>query len=182
MSKKIYPKELILDTALEMAKKVGFDKLSIRGIARKLNISVSPVYDAYDSMHDIIQAIIIKVIDDNAASDTYFERNHGILSYALQYPILYRDIQLYTRRYKLDTTHPQDIRQLMKQESKYKGLPNNVLRSLNFDIILYISALAQLKLSDVVKDFDNDFYHNALDSVSELLLIGYSSVVKGEKK
>lgn len=180
MAKKIYNRNIILDTAISIAKEVGFDKLSIRGIARKLNTSVSPVYDSFESKHDILQAIIVKIIDENAISNTYKERNYGILTFGLKYPILYRDIQTYTRRYHLETTHPEDINALMKKDPRYKGLSDEVLRSMNFDIIIYISGLVQLKLSDTADDFDDNFYYNTLDALIELLLIAYIKAQKGE--
>lgn len=173
MAKKLYDREFVLEAALELAKETGFDRLSIRGIARKLNTSVSPVYDSFESKHEIIQAIIVKVFDENANSDCYFERNQGILSYGLKYPMLYRDIQLYTRKYYLETTHVSDVRKLMQNEHKLKGFPDNVLRSLNFDILLYISGLVQLRLSDAVNDFDIAFYKSSLKAATELLILGY---------
>ncbi len=182
MAKKLYDRNTVLDAALKLAQESGFDKLSIRGIARQLQTSVSPVYDSFDSKHDLIQAIIIKVLDENAQEDTYFKRNHGILSYGLKYPVLYRDIQVYTRKYYLETTHVSDVRNLMHNEPKLKLFEDRVLQSLNFDILLYISGLVQLKQSDAVNDFDNDFYHTTLDQATELFILGYKEAIKGEKQ
>jgi len=180
MAKKLYPQSLVLDTALELAKEVGFNKLSIRAIAKRLNTSVSPVYDSFESKQDIIQAIIIKVLDENVSNETYFNRNHGILSYGLKYPMLYRDIQMHTRIYPIETTHIQDVRTLMMNESSLNGFSERALNSMNFDILIFISGLVQLKLSDTKNELNDDYHHNTLDQVTELLRLGYKQALKGE--
>ncbi len=173
MARKIYNETMVLDAALALAKEVGFEKLSMRGVARQLGVSISPVYDAFESKEHLIEAIITKVIDENAARLSYRERNQDILSFGLRHPVLYRDIQMHTRNRSFDTTHPADVMRLMKADPRYRGLSDAALRSLNFDLLLYISGLVQLRLSDMSGELDDAYYHDALDAVSELLRIGY---------
>ncbi len=46
-------KEVIIETAFEMARKEGFSALSARSIARKIGCSTQPIYWTYKNMEDL---------------------------------------------------------------------------------------------------------------------------------
>ena len=180
MSKKLYPKELILNTAIELAKKNGFEKLSIRAIARELNTSVSPVYDSFESKEDIIYAVVIEIINEDTVQESYFERNKRILEYGLNFQVLYRDIQHYTRNNHIKSTHYDQILNLMRNEPKLKDFNESALGSLNFDTLIYISGLVHLSESDKNIKNNHEFYQTTLSQVTELMILGYKQALKEE--
>jgi AcrR family transcriptional regulator len=182
MAKKIYTKEIVFKAALKIAKEVGLEKVGIRAIARELNTSVSPVYDAYESKDMLIEDIVITILDENAAHTSYFKRNEEVLLYGIKHPKLYRDMQKYTREKKLETTHYKDLMKLMRQEEKLRNLPDQYLQSLNFDILIYISGLVNLSMSNHLFGYEDSYYLDALTSVSELLIRGYRSALEEEQK
>ena len=182
MAKKIYQKAYVLDVAIELAKEVGLEKLSIRGIARKLNTSVSPVYDSFESKEDIIKEIIVSVLNQNAKQDTYFLRNKDLLNYGLSYPVLYRDIQTYTRTKKIETTHLSDILTLLKKEPILNKFSDNELRTINFSLLLYISGLVQYSEIDNDIETNRHHYHQALEDFTRVIILGYEQEAKGVGK
>ena len=182
MSRKIYTKAIVLNAAIKIAKEVGLEKIGIRAIARELNTSVSPVYDAYESIELLIKDIIIAIFDENAAQTSYFKRNEDVLHYGLKHPRLYRDIQKYTRENDIKTTHYEDLILFMKKEDILSDFPDLYLQSLNFDILIYISGLVNLSMSNHVFNYDLNFYLEALKGATGLFVKGYRKHLDEERK
>lgn len=178
MSKKIYTKDIVLEAAKSIAKEVGLEKLSIRSIARKLNTSVSPVYDSFESMETLIEELVILFLEETNAQTTYFKRNEDILLYGIKHPKLYRDIQKYTREHKMKSTMYGEHLKSMKRELKLKNLSDEYLNSLNFDILIYISGLVNLSTSNHIWNFEPEYYIEALNAASELFIMGYTKYLK----
>lgn len=51
--KAIYTKEMILDSAIKIFKRDGFDSVTAKNIAKELNCSVAPIYSIYLSLDDL---------------------------------------------------------------------------------------------------------------------------------
>ena len=58
MNKVVTSKEELLDTARQIVFQEGIDQLSIRVLAKKLNISVGAVYNYFPSKSDLLLAIV----------------------------------------------------------------------------------------------------------------------------
>ena len=58
MNKVVTSKEELLDTARQIVFQEGIDQLSIRALAKKLNISVGAVYNYFPSKSDLLLAIV----------------------------------------------------------------------------------------------------------------------------
>ncbi len=58
MNKVVTSKEELLDTARQIVFQEGIDQLSIRTLAKKLNISVGAVYNYFPSKADLLLAIV----------------------------------------------------------------------------------------------------------------------------
>lgn len=58
MNKVVTSKEELLDTARQIVFQEGIDQLSIRTLAKKLNISVGAVYNYFPSKYDLLLAIV----------------------------------------------------------------------------------------------------------------------------
>lgn len=51
--KTVYTKEMILNSAIEIFKREGFDAVTAKNIAKELNCSVAPIYSVYLSLNDL---------------------------------------------------------------------------------------------------------------------------------
>lgn len=51
--KNVYTKEMILDSAIKIFKREGFNAITAKNIAKELNCSVAPIYSVYLSLDDL---------------------------------------------------------------------------------------------------------------------------------
>ncbi len=180
MAKKIFTRELILDKAYELAKEVGLDKLSMRGVADSLSSSVAPIYESFTNKEDLLEALFNKIIREDLESTTYFKRNEKILLYGLNHPKLYMDMRKYgPKSYYLEEFYGGLI-DLMKKEERLKAFDEDVLKSLNFDITVYMNGLVSAyevnSFSPPLKEGD---YCQILMQATEVFILGYQTYLDG---
>lgn len=48
--KSVYTREMVLEAAVEVFKNEGYEKITVKNIAKQLGCSIAPVYAAYTSM------------------------------------------------------------------------------------------------------------------------------------
>lgn len=181
MPKKIYHRNVILAEAINMAKELGLEGLSMRKLAKALKCSVTPVYDAYESKEDLIKAVYKKVVEETHASEMYFERNENVLLFGIRSPLLYRDIRRYADVLKDFNTAYNDIIELMKSEPRLKGFTRPMLESLNFDLMIYMNGLVEKSMVSVLEASDIEKqYLMILRQVTELFILGYKHSGEGK--
>lgn len=56
-------KEDIVNVSFDIVKRSGIDRLNARGIAKKLNCSVQPIFSNFDNMEDLKRSVLIKCCD-----------------------------------------------------------------------------------------------------------------------
>jgi AcrR family transcriptional regulator len=83
MRKKLYEKSMILEGAYAVAKEEGFDELTARRIARRLNMSTQPIYLAFENMDVLRQALINNIFEDLEMN--YFSKKQTIVEFTLNY-------------------------------------------------------------------------------------------------
>lgn len=72
--KSIYSREMVLDAAVEVFKKEGYEQISVKKVAEYLGCSIAPVYSAYTSIEDLKKDVIKKV---ELTLDTCFPDEDG---------------------------------------------------------------------------------------------------------
>lgn len=174
MSAKIYEKNMVLETAIELAKEIGIRKVSIRMIARKLGCSVSPVYDAFDSRDALEKAMFETIIARQNNQGSYFERNNNVLVYGLTYPNLYLDIRKLSNKFKSFDKLYDDTIKLMKLEDPLKSFTEKELESLHFDLMIYITGLVEKSTAEFKDVIDIKEYQEVLKQVTSCFIIGYT--------
>ena len=174
MSKKIYSKEKILSAAIDLSRESGISKLSMRLIAKKINCSVSPIYDAFESKDDLEKAVFDHIIEKSNASGKYFERNKQVLTDGINFPELYRDIRRLTNKYNSSFKYYDDLISLMKVEESLKDFSVPELESLHFDLMTYINGLIEKSLLDFKDKISLDEYLSILDQVTICFIWGYN--------
>lgn len=182
MKKKSFPKELILSNAIELAKSVGFKKLTMRKLAERVGSSVMPIYTIYESKEDLLQDIYQHIVVDLISIENYFKRNNEVLIQGIKSPAFYRDMRDFNPVSDNVEAMYQDTIALMKREPKLKHFNEQELSSLHFDISVYITGIVERQLNKR-QHFDNYklFCINTLYQFTEILIRGYNQVSKEEK-
>lgn len=178
MAYKVFTREVIIEKALDLAKEKGLMKMSMRGLARKLNSSVTPIYDLFLSKDDLRTSVFEKVIEESHKSNTYFKRNQEVLKYGIKYPVLFRDIRFYGPKSDLYQTYYDQVIDMMGKEDRLKNFDVRTLKSLHFDLMIYMNGLVEKSMVDsVLVDVDEKEMLEILEQVTELLIRGYESIL-----
>lgn len=181
MKKKLYSKELILKKAIELSKKVGFYKLSMRELAKYVGCSVMPIYSNFDSRETLIEEIFKKVVNELSSAKGYFERNNEILRQGIKSPAFYRDMRDYNSGQEYIEVKYPDIIALMRNEEKLKGFDEKICSSIHFDISVYITGIVERQLNKR-QHIDNyeQFCMDILHGFTETLIKGYRHGINQE--
>lgn len=98
-------KAMIIDAGFEIFRKEGFDAVTARAIAKKINCSTQPIYFEYKSMVDLKNELIERVVElqvrlfeklmeENSGDMTFRVYGTALLKFAQEEPFLYRQIYL----------------------------------------------------------------------------------------
>lgn len=183
MPKKVFDKIYILENAVILAKEVGLEKMSMRNLAKRMNCSVTPIYDAYESKEDLIEAVYRKVIEENNSSNDYFVRNREILQYGIKYPQLYREIRRQSAKSNQTEMYYREVIKLMKKQKRLKVFNKKELESLNFDILIYMNGLVERSIAET-GHYENteQIFLTYLEQVTELFILGYRTAKSMDAK
>jgi AcrR family transcriptional regulator len=96
-----FTREEIVEAAFEIAREVGFSKITARSVASRLKSSVAPIYVNFKTIEDLTQAVVQRVF---ALSEELMAKQKGqnlfenigkaSLAFARDYPVLFRDLVL----------------------------------------------------------------------------------------
>jgi len=96
MPKTKYTKELILETAIKMAKEEGIESLNVRKIASMLGCSVAPIYTAYQNFENLIKEvdlhyrnILSGFVVRKYSHNEFFNMGLGLVDFTIRYPKIY---------------------------------------------------------------------------------------------
>lgn len=174
MAYKQYDKKMILEKAYEMSKSLGLKKLSMRGIAEAMEASTMPIYESFTCKDELIETLFQKIVEENLTSDSYFERNRALLEYGLKHPILYRDVRQHGPSSEYFISYYHQIIELMTRETRLKDFDEASLKSLNFDLTVYINGLVEGSLVEAMTPkLEIADYLQVLDQATELFIRGY---------
>jgi len=178
MAKKIFTKQMILEKAGLLAEDAGLYKLSMRKIAKGLGSSITPIYESFNSKDDLIEALFQQIIRENLNAGSYYERNEQILLYGLHNPVLYRDIRRHAPSSHYFHEFHREIIELMKQEPALSCFDEKILKSLNFDITIYMNGLVEESMvSSLEPRMEENEYIRVLRQVTELFVLGYEKAI-----
>lgn len=174
MKKKSYTKELILTSAISLARKIGFNKLTMRDLAKELNCSVMPIYTAFDSKEMLLEEIYRVVVKELLSVKGYFERNEDVLRDGIKSPAFYRDMRDYNPTSDDVEILYADTISLMMAEDSLKGFTEEQCSRIHFDISVYITGIVERQLNKR-QHFDNYelFCLDTLQQFTDTIIIGY---------
>lgn len=161
-------KELILNNALDMFAKAGYDSVSIRDIARSVNIKESSIYYHFKNKHDILELLVVKyenhikgLTDKLQASMNNLSNSNSANSNSFSWDWLR---EFYFEQYLFDSFCNQMMRLLMLEQfhnEHMRSLYENYLFELPYTIqtqsFLMLSRAGFMNEQQAIK-LGKDFY------------------------
>ncbi len=96
-----FDKEQIVEAAFEIAREHGISGVSARGVARRLGCSVAPIYANFDTIDDLISAVVQRVfamsnalMAEQTGPHPFENMGRASLAFARGYPALFRELAL----------------------------------------------------------------------------------------
>lgn len=126
----------ILNTARQLAINEGFDKVTIRRIARELNVSPGNLSYYYAARADLLEALLSKVIERYIAvfdqlrlerQDSPEEQLRAVLDYVLDDLTTRETTQFFPELWRLANRDAQTSRQMERMYSAYRGTLEEII-------------------------------------------------------
>jgi AcrR family transcriptional regulator len=167
-----FTKDRILKTAFEIVRREGLGALSARNIAQQLHCSTRPIYTAFQSMPELVAAVI-KTAREYALNYLLqgSKENEPFLTIGLQY---FRFAQEEKELFKLVFMSDRSgidlekmlassslIIERMKQDQHLQELPDETLRRIFRDMWIYTHGLITLTYKASLEDAEK-FVHDCL--------------------
>lgn len=163
----------ILEAAIDVIRKDGLEMLSVRNIAKKLNISTQPIYFHFDGMVSLKKRLLdysrkrFEEITNKAISDNAYKRfGLSFLEFASSEPELFKF--LYLRKRKDSEIEIEDINynKTISLLEKYLELSKDEARNFHEKMTNYCYSLGVMIASgykkfsslDLEKELDEMFY------------------------
>lgn len=101
-----FSKEVIINTAFEIAKQEGLSGITARSVAKKLQCSVAPIYVNFSNIENLVIAVVQRVFAmteellDKQVGNSMFEKiGKASLVFARENPVLFRELTLHPNPY-----------------------------------------------------------------------------------
>ena len=96
-----YNKDDIVKAAFEIAEINGFQAITARSVAKKINGSVAPIYFNFQNIQELIEAVVNKVfgitqmiLSEQTSASLYENMGRAGFVFAERYPVFFRELVL----------------------------------------------------------------------------------------
>lgn len=96
-----YNKDEIINAAFEIAEKNGFQAITARTVAKKINGSVAPIYFNFQNIQELIKEVVVKVfnlsqmiLSEQTSHSLYENMGRAGFVFAERYPVFFRELVL----------------------------------------------------------------------------------------
>jgi AcrR family transcriptional regulator len=103
-----YSREVIVDSALEIAKEKGLAGITVRNVVKRLGCSVAPVYVNFPSVDDLVSAVVRRAISlagellaEQQGPNIFENTASAFLAFARSYPVLFRELLMRTDTFQI---------------------------------------------------------------------------------
>ncbi len=153
MSPKIrFSNEGIIDAAFELVDEGGWDKMTAKNIAKKLNCSVQPLYREFKSLNEIKREVVTRIIN---LSSEYSQVKHSEIvlinltlagvHFAMDHPKLSKATYELEKDYQPDFTKVQeDIFEEILNDPYMKEFTEKEVFYLYLNVFIYTHGLSDL--------------------------------------
>lgn len=125
-----FDREAIVDAAFDLAKEEGFVGITARSVAKRLRCSVAPIYLNFETIDDLIKAVVERVF---ALSDELLKKQEGAdlfenvgkasLVFAREYPVFFRELVMQKNPYVASYETVQDsMIEALSEDENLRGL------------------------------------------------------------
>lgn len=184
-----YTKEDIINVAFNIARKRGFDGITIRKVAKKLGSSIAPIYVNFSDVEELKFAVVEKA--QETAKQIYLEQNSGFpfrdigiasIKFAREYSVLYRDLVMkYNPHMKHNEENMLFIIEEMKKDPQLEGYSEEDLKQGLIKMEIFQTGMSVMVANDLLPgEFNNEEKMIAMmDDIAEDIFIA-AKVRKGE--
>jgi len=171
--KQHYTREDILDAALALVREEGLPGLSVRKIAEALGCSTAPVYTYCKDMEEVREAVMEKALEllmeytDRAyTGDAFLNVGVGLLVYARENPVLYRELFLNGSRFSHMLRKFNDSRIItLQNESHGVYLGPDKVKAIYDKLAVFTHGLAAMVCAGMLSDTSDGFFVQTLGEV-----------------
>lgn len=146
----VFDRPAIIAAALQLVREDGWEALTARRVAERLNASVAPLYKTFGAMADLELAVLAEIrrLLEERTHQHYTDMDFlnigvGVVEFARDEPNLFRALyQVRHGRADIVQTITDSILERMKQQPMLDRLPEAALRRLLDNVRLYTLGLA----------------------------------------
>ena len=155
-----YTKEEIIEEAFNLVKEKGISKLSARSVAKRMNMSMAPIYSSFKSMNDLSKAVIkkgkemaISYTKEYYTDRVFLNIGTGVVLFARDYPNIYKALFIEGEVYK-DVYHDfvNEVSKQMTKDPRFTTMSDKDRTALLNKMWIFTHGLASLTLANLVED------------------------------
>ncbi|MDR1013176.1 MAG: TetR/AcrR family transcriptional regulator [Lactobacillales bacterium] len=176
--KKIYTKEQIIENACKIVQANGFDKLTVRNVAKQMDTSTQPIYLEFKSMEDLKEVVVEKILNKlfkitlkkSYTEDPLIDLGLALIDFSNNEKDLFKT--LFVENYQLgpkiyDHSY-ESFHILVLSSEKYSNLSEYKINILHSHIYVMATGLASLISAGIFYyNFEKikDIFHSTIDRI-----------------
>jgi AcrR family transcriptional regulator len=175
-----FKKEQIVETALAIAKKEGYEGISIRKVADRLGCSIAPIYVNFETVEDlkeeVMRAIVTlgnRMVEEAESGHPFRDIGVASLRFASEYPVLFSEMILHRNTYLKDYSDQADegFIDIMQGDPDLQGIDKSDLRRLLVQMRAFQTGLGvMIANGSLPPDLDSDDQLHMLEEVATALI------------
>ena len=183
--KQKYTKDEIVDAAFNIVREQGWEALTQRAIAQKLNASIGPIYSYLKSMAHLEEAVIEKAYELLLHYMLNTRGNDGLPSPSFGY-VLFAKTERKLFKCFFDEKHTelhkkscqqlwQTLREAMKDDPHYSQLSDRQKEGLHLNSVIYAYGLAILINISFYDEFTDEEISSLVSNAKRMFVEGFKN-------
>lgn len=176
-------KEMILNTAFEIAREKGFEKISNRELAKKMNCSIRPIYYQFKNVEELNKELYKKIeryfyefLIDNMIKDVPLYKQIGInyIKFAIAENNLFKFLfmtEIKDEPSAFITTDEKGFEELVKAIKISTKLSDKDIKSFHIKMWIFAHGIATLSVNKSVKFTDEQIQDLLSQEFQALMLL-----------
>lgn len=174
-------KQEIIQTAINIAKEVGFSGITAREIGKRLGLSSRPIYSFYPSMNELITDFLKNILilyknylmsENRESDDSFFNMGIGQIQFAREEPQLYKIVM---EKFTLEDFEAlqlhKDLIEKIQNDKYYSSFPQDMIEDFLLKMGLFTEGLANAVLRGMLPDDSDDAIARLLYETGEAMLM-----------
>ncbi len=183
-----FTKENIIDSAFELYREIGIEKITIRKIAEKLGSSIAPIYSNFKNTDELKKCLMDKTLGElmkytnrEYSNNVFLNIGIGLIKFAKENKVLYKTLFINSNEYVYltDDFNSRNLEK-MKSEPTLKDLDEEEMKRILEKTRLFTHGLAALICSGSMLNHSDEYLYELLKDAGEDI-IGYTIYKKKAK-